>query len=155
MSLKKVDAVKADKGFKIFDLIIYGGVIALAVILFTVLFVTKSNDQVNGFRIYLNNTVVYEYSFNSGEKFRDKCVQTVEDNEKLVITVSADGGEFNTVEIGKDGYVKMINANCGKKDCVYTPELSVSGIIYCPPHALRIVPLNLDEDDGNIIIGTP
>ena len=152
MSLKKVDAVKADKGFKIFDLIIYGGVIALAVILFAVLFVTKSDAPLNGFRIYVNNTVVYEYSFDDGEKFRAENVQTVEDGEKLIISISTDGGGYNNVEIGKDGYVRMANANCGKKDCVYTPELSKSGIIYCPPHALKIVPFSLNEDDGNIKI---
>ena len=153
MSLKKVDEVKADKGFKIFDLIIYGGILVLAVVLFIVVFVTKSGEKSDGFRIFADNAVVFEYSFQDGEKFRGETVETVEEDEdKLIIKITTGGGGYNTVEIDKAGYVKMQDANCGKKDCVYTPELSKSGIIYCPPHALKIVPLNINEDDGNIKI---
>ena len=41
MSLKKVEQVKADKGFKIWDLIIYGVIAVTVAVLFIVIFATK------------------------------------------------------------------------------------------------------------------
>ena len=51
MSLKKVRQTKADKGFKIWDLIVYGAIIALAVVLFIVVFTTRDTSPLSGIRI--------------------------------------------------------------------------------------------------------
>ena len=50
MSLKKVEAVKKEKGFKILDLIVYGIILAIVVVLFIVVFATKNTDALSGDR---------------------------------------------------------------------------------------------------------
>ena len=44
MSLKKVREVKSDRGFKIFDLLVYGIIAALIVALFVTLFAVKDRS---------------------------------------------------------------------------------------------------------------
>ena len=53
MSLKKIEQVKKDKGFKLFDLIIYGVVAVLVAVLFIVVFTTRDASPLTGVRIYL------------------------------------------------------------------------------------------------------
>lgn len=153
MSLKKIEQVKADKGFKIADLFIYGAVLVLVVALFIAVFLIRDNSPLTGIRIYVANRVVYEYDFSEGQISCDyACVQVEEGAGKLTLTISANGG-YNSVEIDKSGKVKVTSADCGKRDCVYTPALSdKSGIIYCSPHQLKIVPYDYDLDGGTIIM---
>ncbi len=51
MSLKKVKEVKKDKGFKLFDLIIYGVIAVFVAVLFTVIFTTQNKTPIAGVRI--------------------------------------------------------------------------------------------------------
>ena len=44
MSLKKIEQVKKDRGFKIFDLIVYGAVIVAVIVSFVVIFTTKNSE---------------------------------------------------------------------------------------------------------------
>jgi len=45
MSLKKIQQVKKDKGFKIFDLIIYGIIILTVAVLFIAIFATRNTNR--------------------------------------------------------------------------------------------------------------
>ena len=155
MSLKKVNQVKADKGFKIFDLIIYGVVIALVVVLFVVIFFTSDNSPLKGIRIYVRNEIAYEYDFDKGQRtLNGNFTEIVSQNDdEVILRINTGDGDYNIVRIDRKGSVKVTEANCGKNDCVYTPEIkNSSGVIYCSPHRLRIVPFDFDIDDGNIII---
>lgn len=156
MSLKKIEGVKADKGFKIFDLIIYGVIVALAVISFIVVFITRDTSPLTGIQVYFKNDVVFEYDFenDSYSILNASVVEIEEDGEAaLKIKVYPEEGKFNEILIDKNGSVKMYDANCGKKDCVYTPEISDnSGWIYCLPHMIKIFPFSY-ADDGNITVG--
>lgn len=152
MSLKKVEAVKKDKGFKIFDLIVYGVIIALAVILFVVVFTTKDTSALSGVRIYSKGEAVFEYNFGTFEykKLSDSVTVEVEeaDGAVTVKVITSDG--YNTIRIDKSGKVKVTEADCKNKDCMYIPEITDnSGIIYCSPHGLRVVPYNFDPDPDN------
>jgi hypothetical protein len=155
MSLKKVEAVKKEKGFKILDLIVYGIILAVVVVLFIVVFATKNTDALSGVRIYSKGEAVFEYSFETFEYKQLSNSVTVETEEaEGVLTVkiiSSDG--YNVVRIDKSGKVKVTDADCRNKDCTYMPEITDnSGIIYCSPHGLRVVPYDFDADDGTVIM---
>ena len=152
MSLKKVDEVKADKGFKIWDLVIYGAIAALVVALFIALFVTRDSSPLKGIQISVKGEVVYEYDFEKGEVSRAECVQIQSsDGDLITLKCEADEG-YNIIEIYKGGGVRVTDSDCPSKDCVYTPKITDSGgIIYCHPHALRIIPYDYDIDNGTLI----
>lgn len=160
MSLKKIEQVKADKGFKIFDLIIYGVVTALAVVLFIVVFTVRDTSPVRGVKFKYINEIIYEYDFEKGEISRnDKYIEiTEETEEKLIIKIKLTGDEFNVVELDKSGSVKMIDANCPRKDCIHGNTFIGSEIknnsdyIHCLPHKFQILPYDYDLDNGDIIM---
>ncbi len=156
MSLKKVGQVKADRGFKIWDLLVYGIIILIAAVLFVVVFTTRDTSPLTGIRIYSANDVVFEYNFVKSEYtvLDETCVEVTDDGEEfLLITLRFDGGGYNCVEIDKRGSVKVTSADCGKKDCTYSPEIKDnSGMIYCLPHRLKILPYGFDVDGGVIKI---
>ena len=155
MSLKKVEQVKADKGFKLPDIIVYVAVLALVAVLFVVIFVTRDDSPLKGIRIYVRNEIVYDYDFKEGQRtLNGAYVQRIsEDDTAVVLRINTGDGDYNKVYINKKGSVRVTEANCGKNDCVYTPELKNSGgIIYCSPHRMKIIPFDFDIDDGKIII---
>lgn len=153
MSLKKINEVKADRGFKIFDLIIYGAVLAVAAALFLAVFLTRDNSPLAGIRITVAEQTVYEYDFKEGEISCDASRVEKEDKGEIIVLTVRAGNGYNTVEINKSGSVKVTSADCGKRDCVYTPELKDNnGLIYCSPHKLKIMPYDYDPDGGTIII---
>ncbi len=155
MSLKKVEQVKADKGFKLPDIIVYVAVLALVAVLFVVIFVTRDDSPLKGIRIYVRNEIVYDYDFKEGQRtLNGAYVQIIsEDDTAVVLRINTGDGDYNKVHINKKGSVRVTEANCGKNDCVYTPELKNSGgMIYCSPHRMKIIPFDFDIDDGTIII---
>lgn len=151
MSLKKIKEVKSDRGFKIWDILIYGGIIALVAALLIALFVTKDSSPLKGFKIYVVNEVVYEYDFEKGELRRGGAVETLSQKDEVLTLKVTAGSGYNIVEVGKN-YVRVTDADCPKKDCIYTPAISDNGgIIYCLAHGLKILPAGYDEDNGNLI----
>ena len=161
MSLKKVEQVKKDRGFKLFDLIIYGAVAALVVALFLGVFLTRDTSPLSGIRIYYDNTVIYEYVFEeseggaNGETLRADCVEDVKsEGDGVTLKISVEGG-YNTVLINTAARTaEVIDADCSnRRDCVYSPALSDnSSFICCVPHKLKIEPLGYNPDDGTIIM---
>lgn len=154
MSLKKVTEVKADKGFKIRDLAVYGAVILIIAVIFIAVFVTRDTSPLKGVKIYTDEVLVFEYNFTNGE-YKNSSLETVTvtpAENSLKIKITANGG-YNVVEINiKERAVKVTEADCGKRDCVYTAAITnSSGMIYCSPHKLRILPYDFEADD-NIII---
>lgn len=152
MSLKKVTQVKKDRGFKIFDLIVYGAVILLVAVLFIVWFTVSDRTPLSVVRVCVDDRAVFEYDFENDQyKNLDEKIVNVDDKENiLILTVTPHEGEENVIEINKSGSVTVTEANCYGKDCKYMPDIKDnSGIIYCSPHKLRIEPLNY-EDNGNV-----
>ena len=156
MSLKKVEQVKADKGFKIWDLIMYGAIAAIVVVLFITLFAVRDTSPLKGIRVVLGNEVVYEYDFENGKQIscNTQIVEITDDNaESVSLKVKSGEEDYNYILITKSGSAKMTDANCDKRDCVYAPEIKDnSGVIYCSPHRLKIIPYDFDMDNGNIIM---
>ena len=153
MSLKKVYELKKDKGFKLFDLIIYGGVVVLAAALLLSVFLTRNDDPLTGVRVYVAGTVVFTYEFDGELTGRSESVEVAEDGRGITLTVHTDGG-YNVIYIDKTARtVKVTDADCRGKQCMYFAAIDDNnGLIYCNPHSLRIEPFYRNLDTPDIIM---
>ena len=153
MSLKKIEQVKKDRGFKIFDLIIYGAVLVLVAVLFIVVFTTRDTSELSGVKITVGTEVVFEYEFGGEFNKKSDSVTVEEDGKSITVTVTTDEGK-NVVYIDKDKKTaKMLDADCRGKQCMYFPELdNNSKYIYCSPHGVKVEPLSRDWNSPDIII---
>ena len=143
MALKKIEQVKQDRGFKLFDIIIYGAIILIVVVLFIVLFTTRNTDPLTGVKITYKAQIVFEYEFASGIKKQSEQIDVDEDEKGITITIRSDD-DYNIIYIDKSkNSVKMKDSNCSKrKDCIYFGEIkNNSGYIICNPHGVKIEPL--------------
>lgn len=158
MSLKKVGETKKDRGFKIWDLLVYGIVAVIIAVMFIVVFAAKDTSPLQSVCVYIDNNPVFEYDFVNGESTilkNDGCVEIIADSdEKLTLKFYFGNRGYNTVEIDKVSVsVTVTDADCGSKDCTYMRDIvDNSGIIYCSPHRLKIVPGGYDPDNGIIIM---
>lgn len=160
MSLKKVQQVKKDKGFKIFDLLIYGVIILVIAALFLAFVVTRKEDPIQGIQVLYKKEVVLTFNFEDGS-----CAVTsgkeshvgdlVETEKKVTFTFyAADESQYNEITIDKENksaYVTSANCNRfeGGKECVHMQSVaSTADTILCTPHAMEIVPLGYESDDG-------
>ncbi len=152
MSLKKIQQVKKDRGFKIADLIVYGAILLLVAATFLAVFIPRDNSPLAGVRACVGSKVLFEYDFEKGEYSSFSADVTVSGGEVLSVRIEVNGG-YNVLEINKSKRTaKIVEADCRGKDCVHTPAISDnSGIIYCSPHGLKIVPFGLKEDNTVII----
>lgn len=153
MSLKKIEQVKADKGFKIWDLIIYGIVLVLVAVLFTVVITTRNTDPLTGVRVTYKAETVLEYEFGGQPEILDEMVEVKEDVNGLTVTVRSQD-DFNVIYIDKSAKtVKMQEANCKGKQCLYFAAIkNNSGYIICDPHGIKIEPLIKSLDGPDIIM---
>lgn len=155
MSLKKIKQVKVDKGFKIFDLIVYGCVVLLVIAMFVAVFATRDTGELKGIRIYSDNVLVFEYDFENkvyNDVLKNGKTEIISDFNGLTVKIKYGEKGYNTVRI-ENKTVRVIEADCATKDCMYMkPVKDKSGMIYCSPHRLRIIPYEFDGDDGFIIM---
>ena len=155
MALKKIEQVKKDRGFRLFDIIIYGAVIVIVVVLFIVLFTTRNTGSLSGIRITAKAQVVFEYDFGEDRTLLVADGVTYEKaGSSITVTIVSDGDK-NVVLINTDKKTaKMIEANCKGKQCMYFAEMNDnSDFIYCSPHGLMVEPLFQDLDEPYIPIG--
>lgn len=158
MSLKKIEQVKADKGFKIWDLIIYVIIAVLVAVLLTVVFTAFNREPLTGIRISagssttLRYNLIFEYEFGGEVKVYSDTVSVEEDGKGLKVTVKTENNGINVIYIDKTKKTaEMINANCRSKDCMLLPINNNSGSILCNSHGLKIEPIfNKDLDNGNL-----
>lgn len=159
MSLKKIRQVKADKGFKIGDLILYGAVAVLIAALFLTFFLTSDTTPAQGFQITYNGNAVFRYDFYE-EKYavlRAENIEIVsESEEELLLVFYTDGrGGYNKITVDKGNRsVRVTDADCSaRKDCVYMPAVSDnSSVIVCMRHSMVIEPLDYEIVDDGIIL---
>lgn len=153
MSLKKIEQVKKDRGFKIFDLIIYGAVVLAVAVLFIVLFATRDDSKLDGIKISVRAEVVFEYEFGSQPKYAD-WLEVSEDSDGITVTIQTDDGK-NVVFIDKNkNTAKMTEADCKGKECMYFEAMQDnSDFIYCSPHGVKVEPLHRDLDNPLIPVG--
>ena len=152
MSKNTLERVKNDKGFKIFDLILYGVIILIIAVSFITVFATKSKSPLKGVTVFIKEKAVFEYDFEN-DKYEIAEGYGIEVNDKgesLQVKISTGAG-YNLIEIEKKGSVRIKEADCHGRDCVYSPAITDNnGIIFCSPHGLKIVPS--DYDDSKVTI---
>lgn len=155
MSLEKIDKIKADKGFKLADLIIYAAIAVIIVAVFLAVFLTRDSGELSGISVSVNDNEIFTYSFSSRkyEVLDDERIGQIEENDEILyIEIFCDKG-YNVLKIDiADGVVSISDADCRGGDCLYQKIENNSGMIYCSPHRLRVVPYGFDGDDGNIIV---
>ena len=145
MSFKKVEQVKQEKGFKIWDLLVYGVIAAIVVVVFIAVFSTRDASSLSGIRVTVEGNEVFKYNFENKEiDYLDESTVTVltEDDNAIEVKVECASG-YNVFTVKKNGSVKMKETDCSKyhPDCLYMAEVKDnSGFIYCLPHGLRIEP---------------
>lgn len=167
MSLKKVKQVKADKGFRIWDLAVYGALVALIVVLFFV-FVFKGGTPAqdgtpalssvtitSGFGFEQRTVCTYDF-VNDELTISDPEVITVNSSneEGIELTFHYHGqaeGNHNTIYIDiVNDSVRVTEADCRNKDCVAFPPINNNSSmpITCLTHELIIT---TNYDDGTTI----
>ncbi|MDE7454054.1 MAG: NusG domain II-containing protein [Clostridia bacterium] len=156
MALKKIEQVKQDKGFKIFDLIIYGVIAVTVAVLFIVIFTTRNTDPLTGLRVYVKAELVFEYEFGMTESAEDgkrsERITVEEDGDNIKIIIE-EGNDRNTIQIDKKAKsVKMVEANCNGRDCMLMKMKNNSDQIICNSHRVRIEPYINDLGNPNITI---
>ena len=92
MSLKKVEQVKRDRGFKLFDLIIYGVIVLTVAALFLAVFLTRNSDPLSGVRICVDSVTVFEYEFGKEPTPPSNGVEWIETDKTITVTVNKNGG---------------------------------------------------------------
>lgn len=157
MSLKKIEQVKGDRGFKLPDLIIYGVIIVLVAVLFVVTFAIRNSESLRGVTIKIYGTAVFACNFDDGTYgalTEDGSVEFTEPEGGVqFVTVKSNQG-YNAVEINyTDRTAKVVEADCRHGDCIYSnlrPTLIIKSNkslpIYCNPHGVIIEPLDYTHD---------
>lgn len=153
MSLKKIDEIKNSKWFSIWDLVAFGVIIIIAVVLILSFTIGRDKSALGGFSVSYRGESIYEYDFDSDKilKINEKYIKI--DGDRLRFD---DGnGGYNIIYVNTAAKtVDVTDSNCSShKDCVHTAKLTnnSSAPIICTVHGLTVSPLKF-VDDGNIII---
>ncbi|MDE6274755.1 MAG: NusG domain II-containing protein [Clostridiales bacterium] len=149
-----MEQVKKRKPFALWDLVVYGALAALIVVLFAVFVFTADKTPLTGVKIEREGNILYTYTFGTGSEIAPAGAGLVEersDDNLVYVTVYRDGekGKYNTLVIDTEKRtIKMHETNCSiHQDCMYMTEISaVNGVIICVPHGLKITALNAKEE---------
>ena len=164
MSLKKVEQVKKDRFFRVWDILVYGLVAEVIAALFIAWFVTRDTSALTAVNGYYGGNQVFSYDFVADELIiiSPENVREVpsESADELTLIFITDGGDFdgphdyNTIVFDKSARtVRVTESDCSGtwvQDCVVTGTVSDnSKPIICLPHRLEIYPAGYnDADDG-------
>lgn len=164
MSLKKVQQVKKDKLFRLWDIPVYGVIVTLIVVLFVVFVFTADRSALSAIEVYYDNTLAFYYSFEQDEYtvYLSQNIAVEEGESSLTVTFCTDSGnlqdpsDYNIIYIDKSATtVSVTQSDCSnRKDCVHTSAIKDSaGSIACTPHRLVIVPSDYTDDGQTLPIG--
>ncbi len=165
MSLKKVNQVKKDRFFKIWDILIYGIVAVVIVALFLAVTLTQDTGALTGINIYYQDALAFTYDFDEDEyeiRLENNIRVEAENSDHITLIFCENGGSFdgptdyNIIEIDKrERTVQVTDADCSNyRGCVYSQPLGeTSRPIMCPTHNLRIEPSGYIDDGTTLPVG--
>ena len=160
MSLKKVEQVKKDRFFKVWDVLIYGVIAVIVAALFLVIFLTGDRRALTEVEGQYNNALAFSYNFDSDELYialPQNVAEAENSDDGITLIFCTDGGSLeepsscNIIYIDKSARtVAVTESDCSsRRDCVHTPAITNnSGVIVCTPHSLQIVPAGFSDPDG-------
>lgn len=149
MSIKKIEQTRANKLFRPLDIVVYGAVAAVAVILLVVFVILpKGNSLTAGasvVEISSKGEIVFSFDFGSGayEILDGGGRVELSGGEKVSVTVFADEEkrDYNIIafDLSDGGSVRVLDTNCSRRhDCTYMEISSDGGSIVCIPHELVV-----------------
>lgn len=169
MSLKKVEQVKKDKFFKIWDVLIYGIIAAVIVSLFLAVFFTADHSELREVQAFYRDELLFTYNFPNDEltvSMADNISSgESEDGNTLTITFCTDEGnletpkDYNIIVIKKqERSVSVTDSDCdafGFPDCVFSSAITnnASLPISCRPHNLYIEAVGYKSDSPILPVG--
>ena len=165
MSLKKVQQVKKDRLFRLWDILVYGIIVAVIVVQFVVFVFTSGGGTATGIEVYYDSVLAFSYSFETDEyKIYLEDNIAVEDGDGvLTVTFCTDGGSlqqlvnYNIIEIDKTACTADVTeSDCSNsKECVNSPAVpnSYNLPITCVVHRLVVTATDYADDGETLIIG--
>lgn len=149
MSLKKVQQVRSDRGFKIWDIVIYAVLAVLIIALFIAFVFTRDSSPITSIEITYGfgestqtvctyNFITDTLSVNNAEHI---SVSYENDDGIEIYFYGADSGEYNVIYVDKVNVsVSVTEANCPALDCVYTAAITKTSSlpIICSTHRMII-----------------
>jgi hypothetical protein len=162
MSIKKVEQVKSDKGFKIFDLIAYAVITLSILIMFIVFVFTADRSSLTTIKISFikdwETVTAFTYDFDSDEYtvYSSENIEVTEDTQSRIILyfyVDESRGEYNEIIIDKsEKCVWVEDANCNNKTCKSFGKLKTKNqAISCSPHGYMVIEPNDYKVSGSEI----
>ena len=147
MKKKNLFELKNSKPFYAFDIALYLAVAAFIALTFIFALVNNNGDVSQGFYVLYDNAIVAEYRYSDGNFIvKDGEHFTVNGEnvrfypDKNVLT------DYNDIFIDRTNKtVRITDATCAGKDCTTQRITENGGFIYCAPHALKIVPMGLND----------
>ncbi|MCD7729215.1 MAG: NusG domain II-containing protein [Clostridia bacterium] len=159
MSLKKIEQIKTNKFFRVWDLVIYAVIAVVIVVLFLSVFLSSDSSPLSGIEVYYDNEIIFTYLFESDsyDIISESNISVEEGEDVLTVYFTTDGGDgHNTIVIDKSAVtVTVTEADCSnRKDCVYTAAIKDNGgVIACTPHKLKIMPMDYSDDGQTLPVG--
>ncbi|MDD3831044.1 MAG: NusG domain II-containing protein [Clostridia bacterium] len=160
MAIKQVEQGKQNSYFRKTDLIIYGSILVVVALLFTIFFVKGREQQLDGIEIvYMGdkNITIFTYSFDSDRyqihpAWQQLITITPTESGYVVVISNADQHErFNRMVIDcNERKVWVEEANCSlSRDCTRMDAIdNAEKVIVCVPHRLKILPLSPNYDNN-------
>lgn len=153
LKIKNYLKIKQNKPFEINDIFIYLLLIVTIFVLFLFFVFLPKNDKTSGFAVYKGQDLVLTfYNQTNDYLIQNNYLNLVDiktQQDGVLITVFTDQNQkgYNVIFINtNERFIKMHDSTCSQsKDCVHSPAINNSGMIYCAPHDLKLVPLGQDN----------
>ncbi|MDE6058484.1 MAG: NusG domain II-containing protein [Clostridia bacterium] len=153
--MSRLEEVKKRKPFAIWDLLIYGILIAVILVLFGIFVFGGSGEAASGIQITtFDDKVIYTYDYDRqkgvvAEGWKGRVEEKNEDGV-LLVTVYLDDAKkaYNILAIDtKNQTAVMRDANCRRKDCVSEKITSERDIIVCMTHKIKVCAIGEEKDE--------
>lgn len=152
--MNRIEEIKKRKPFAVWDLLVYGILVAVILALFIGFVFVNRGGHAKGIQITLHGTPVYTYEYGKGgraEKGYESYIEEQTENGIVLVKIYSDETrkEYNLLAIDpQKRSAVMRDANCSfRKDCTHMPAVTSDlGVIVCLPHGLKVLALGQEED---------
>ena len=148
MKEQDVIRLKNKKPFAVSDIIVYTVLALFVLSLFLAFVIIPSNQPSTGFKVTKGEQEVLTFNYQTKNiTINNTFANLVEFdnvNSTIIVYNNTEKTDFNVIHFDAvKGVVEMVESTCSTtKDCVYSPPIKKdTGMIYCAPHHLKIVPL--------------
>ena len=137
MDRVKFEKIKSQKPFSKKDFLVFAILFIVIITLFILLIFLSSKSPTKGFKVLIDNEQDLEFDYKTS-------IAKVDDANKIIVYIDEAKTKFNVILFDANNKtVEISDSTCSpSKDCAYMPKISDDkGVIYCAPHALKILPL--------------